>query len=239
MLGDARGTLSTATRNLLDAAQKHILRTDFDLDALTPITPEELAKVFDDPELARQFVQGMTVVSLAEGPPTEAQEGRLMPRFAKALGVAEPAVKVLRELAQHHMMLFRLDFMRRSHLADAARISISEKGFIDTAKAIAVFHGMREDPEQAARCEALGKLPTNTLGYAFYHHCRDHGFAFPGERLGSPKPASTTISPMSSRATGRTQRAKSRWAGSRAAQEAQPDLRHPVRNAGHARHFRD
>jgi len=186
MLGEAHGTFGGATRNLLDAAQKHILRTDYDLDALTPITPEELAKAFDDPELARQFVQGMTVVSLAEGPPTERQ-GYLMTRFAKALGVDEPAIKALRQLAEHHMVLFRLDFMRRSHLADAAKISIREKGFIATAKAIAAFRGMREDPDQAARYEVLGKLPADTLGYAFYRHCRDHGFAFPGEKLGFPE----------------------------------------------------
>jgi hypothetical protein len=186
MLGEAHDAFGAATRNLLDAAQRHILRTDYDLDALRPITPEELANAFDDPALARQFAQGMTVVSLAEGPPTENQ-GRLMTRFAKALGVDEPAIKVLRELAEHHMVLFRLDFMRRSHLADAARISIHEKGFIATAKAIAAFRGMREDPEQAARYEALGKLPADTLGYAFYRHCRDQGFAFPGERLGFPE----------------------------------------------------
>lgn len=186
MLGEAHGTFGVATRNLLDAAQKHILRTDYDLDTLTPITPEELAKVFVDSALARQFAQGLTVVSLAEGPPTEAQ-GRLMRSFAKALGVDEPAVKVLLELADHHMVLFRLDFMRRSHLADAAKISIRENGFIATAKTIAAFRGMREDPDEAARYEALGKLPANTLGYAFYRHCRDNGFAFPGERLGFPE----------------------------------------------------
>jgi hypothetical protein len=36
MLGEARGTLGSATRNLLNAAQSHILRTGYDLDALTP-----------------------------------------------------------------------------------------------------------------------------------------------------------------------------------------------------------
>jgi hypothetical protein len=188
MLGGAQGSLGAATRNLLDAAQKHVLRTVYDLDTLTPITPGELAEAFDDPVLARQFVQGMTVVSLAEGPPSAAQ-GRLMTRFAQALGVDEPAVKVLRELAEHHRVLFRLDFMRRSHLFDAARISLREKGFIATAKEIAAFRGMREDPDRAARYEALGKLPADTLGYAFYRHCRDHGFAFPGERLGFPEAA--------------------------------------------------
>ena len=186
MLGEAHGTFGAATHNLLDAAQKHILRTDFDLDALTPITPEELGAALDDPALARQFAQGMTVVSLAEGPLTEAQ-GRLMTRFAEALDVDEPAIKVLRGLAEHHMVLFRLDFMRRSHLADAAQISIRENGFIATAKAIAAFRGMREDPELAARYEALGKLPADTLGCAFYRHCRDHGFAFPGEKRGFPE----------------------------------------------------
>ena len=52
-------------------------------------------EAFVDLALARQFAQTLTVVSLAEGPPTEAQ-GRLMMSFARALGVDEPAVKVPR-----------------------------------------------------------------------------------------------------------------------------------------------
>jgi ubiquinone biosynthesis protein Coq4 len=47
--------------------------------------------------------------------------------------------------------------------------------------------GCAKDPNQAARYDALVKLPTDTLGYAFYHHCRDHGFAFPGEKPGFPE----------------------------------------------------
>ena len=187
MLGEARdGGLGDATRNLLDAAQKHVLRTQHDIDSLAPIAPGELAAAFADPLLARQFVQGMTVVSLAEGPPTEAQS-LLMTRFAQALGVDEPGVKVLRELAEHHMVLFRLDFLRRSHLADAARNAIHDQGFVATAKAIAAFRGMREDRAQAARYTALGELPADTLGHAFWRHYREHGFAFPGERLGFPE----------------------------------------------------
>lgn len=146
MLGEARdGGLGDATRNLLAAAQQHVLRTRYALDSLAPITPEELAAAFHAPALARQFVQGMSVVSLAEGPPSEAQS-LLMTRFAGALGVDEPGVKVLRELAEHHMVLFRLDFLRRSHLADAARNAIHDHGFIATAKAIAAFRGLRHRP---------------------------------------------------------------------------------------------
>src|SRR5438105_9717240 len=83
-LATARGEFGAASRNLLAAAQRQLLHTDFDLDSLPPIGPEELAAAFDDPALAEQFVQGMMVVSLADGPTTEAQS-RLMSSYARAL----------------------------------------------------------------------------------------------------------------------------------------------------------
>ena len=105
-----------------------------------------------------------------------------MGRVAEAFGVDEPAVKVLCELTEHHLVLFRLDLMRHSHLADAAEISIREKGFIATPNAIAAFRG-----ELAARCEAFRKLPADTLGYAFYRRCWDHGFALSGRKARPPR----------------------------------------------------
>ena len=183
----ARGEFGAASRNLLAAAQRHVLHTEMDIDTLPPIGPEELAAAFRDPALAQQFVQGMTVVSLADGPPTQAQ-AQLMSSYAKALGVNEPAVRVLTELAHHHMVLFRLDFMRRSHIADMVRSAVKRDGFIATAKALAAFRGMREDAAVTARYEALGRLPPDTLGYAFWKHCTDNGFAFPGAPFGFPEP---------------------------------------------------
>jgi len=185
-LAMARGEFGAASRNLIAAAQRQILRTDFDLDSLPAISPEELAAAFHDPALAHQFVQGMTVVSLADGPPTEAQ-GRLMASYARALGVNEPAVRVLNELASHHTVLFRLDFMRRSHLADMFKGAVHRDGFLATARSFAAFRGMREAPAVAARYKALGQLPQHTLGYAFWKHCSDNGFAFPGEPFGFPE----------------------------------------------------
>lgn len=185
-LATARGEFGTASRALIDAAQRQVLHTDFDIDSLPPITADELAAAFDDPALARQFVQGMTVVSLADGPPTEAQ-GRLMASYAQALGVDEPAVRVMNELANHHTVLFRLDFLRRSHLADMFKGAVQRDGFLATARAFAAFRGMREDPAVAARYKALAQLPQDTLGYAFWKHCSDHGFAFPGEPFGFPE----------------------------------------------------
>jgi hypothetical protein len=185
-LAAARGEAGPASRNLLAAVQRQLLHTDFDVDRLPPIDAAELAKAFRDPALARQFVQGMTVMSLADGPTTDAQ-AKLMTSYAEALGVDEPAVRVLTELAHHHMVLFRLDFLRRSHIADMVRGAVKREGFLATAKSFAAFRGLREDPAVAARYEALGRLPTDTLGHAYWKHCTDNGFAFPSARLGFPE----------------------------------------------------
>jgi len=185
-LAMARGEIGAASRALIAAAQRHVLHTDFDIDGLRPIAADELAAAFRDPALARQFVQGMTVVSLADGPPTEAQ-GRLMTSYARALGVDEPAVRVMNELANHHTVLFKLDFMRRSHLADMFKGAVHRDGFLATARSFAAFRGLREDPAVAARYKALGQLPKDTLGYAFWQHCSENGFAFPGEPFGFPE----------------------------------------------------
>src|SRR5260221_3879134 len=142
-LAAARGEFGAASRNLIAAAQRQLLHTDIDIDSLSPISPEDLASSFHDPALARQFVQGMMVVSLADGPTTEAQ-AKLMSSYARALGVDEPGPRVLSELAHHHMVLFRLDFMRRSHIADMVRGAVRREGFIATAKSFAAFRGMRE-----------------------------------------------------------------------------------------------
>ena len=180
------GDLGPASRALLNAAQRQVLHTNFDIDTLPPISPNDLAAAFHDPALAHQFVQGMTVASLADGPPTEAQ-GKLMASYARALGVDEPAVRVLNELANHHMVLFKLDFLRRSHIADMLKGAAHRDGYLATARSFAAFRGMREDPDVAARYKALERLPKDTLGYAFWKHCADNGFAYPGERFGFPE----------------------------------------------------
>src|SRR5581483_11457170 len=73
-----------AARNLLTAAERHLLKVDVDLDALAPITPEALASGFPQGPLRRQFAQAMLMVSLVDGEPTPAQLN-LVQAFAGAL----------------------------------------------------------------------------------------------------------------------------------------------------------
>ena len=49
------------------------------------------------------------------------------------------------------------------------------------------MRGLHEDPVLARRYVALGELAPGTLGRAYFRHCRDNGFPFPGEPDGFPE----------------------------------------------------
>lgn len=185
-IGTVDGGLKPAARAVIAAAQKLILKSDLDIDSLAPITPAELAAHIPDRAIARQLVTGMTVVSLADGMP-RAETFALVEGFARALQVDEPWLRAIHRLAEQHMLIFRLDFMRRSHIAALLRDTYQDKGTMALVKAVLGLRGVYEEPELARRYVALGNLPPGTLGRAFFDHYREHGFAFPGEALGFPE----------------------------------------------------
>lgn len=180
------GSLAPATRNLLDAAQRHILHVREDLDALAPITPEELAAIIVDPMLRRQFTQGMTVVALASGKPGP-KKLAAVERFAAVLDVDSPEVDVIGKLVHHHFALFKLDFLRRSHIADIVKQQAAHQGFVEVVKGFATFRGLYEDTARAERYRGLEVLPEGTLGKELFHYIKRNGFSFPGEKLGFPE----------------------------------------------------
>ncbi|KYF88935.1 hypothetical protein BE20_19450 [Sorangium cellulosum] len=188
MIASRDGDLSAAARNLLMAAQRHVLRTDDDLDALPPIAPEALAKGFVDPALREQLVSSMLVLSLTDGPPSPAQL-ELVRSFAEALGVRSEALHDVELLAKRHMLLFYFDFLRRGHIGDMVKQQYEATGLLGLVKALLGLRGLLEDRELAARYHALERLPEGTLGHALVRHYRDNGFAFPGERHGFPEAA--------------------------------------------------
>jgi len=168
------------------AAQRLLMALDTDPDTLAPISPRELAAAVTTPGMAEQLVHALIVGALADGEPDPAAYERLQ-GFATALGVSPPGLRTLRLLVEQHMLLFRLDFLRRSHIADMVRDTYKHRGGIRAvAEALLGQRGLHEDKELAARFAALGTLPKDSFGYVYYDHCRANGFAFPGERGGFP-----------------------------------------------------
>jgi len=178
-----------AARAMMTAAKQTLLSLDADLDTLPTIAPAELAAGVHTPGLAEQVVQAMLLGILADGDPAPECEARVE-GFAKALGVDIPGLHTVRLLCEHYMALFRLDFLRRSNFRDMVRDQYQHHGGVmGVVHGLLGVRGLREDTELARRYQALGELPEDTLGHAFFHHYRTNGFPLPGERGGFPEGA--------------------------------------------------
>lgn len=182
------GPMPPAVEALLEAAEGHVLRLEqcLDLAALAPISPAELAAAIVEADLRQQLVHGLILVSLADGKPS-AKKGDAVVAFATALGVSTAEVHSVERLAHHHMLLFRADFMRRSHIAESFKHQVEASGLWGTIKAVLGMRGLLEDRELAARYRALGDLAPDTLGYQFIEYLDRNGFSAPGEKHGFPE----------------------------------------------------
>jgi hypothetical protein len=180
------GEIGPAQRALMQAAQKVILGIDADIDALPAVAPAELAAGFPGAELRQQFVNGLIVTAVADGVPSREAVAKV-DAFADALGIAAPVLADLRLLAEHHMTLFKLDFLRRGHIADLMKNELAQKGPLQFAKSVLRMRGMTEDRDLAARYRAWERLPEGTLGRSLIDFYNQHGFSVPGERNGFPE----------------------------------------------------
>lgn len=185
-MASVSGWIGPVQRAVMAAAQKVILRLDTDIDMLPSIAPDELAAGFQDPDLRRQFVNGMLVVALADGVPSRETVAKVE-AFAGALDVKTPELTDLRRLAEQHMLVFKLDFLRRSQVADIMKDQLEQKGPLSLAKSVLTMRGFMEDPALAARYRAWEKLPEDTLGHSLIAFYRKNGFSLPGERKGFPE----------------------------------------------------
>jgi hypothetical protein len=120
-------------------------------------------------------------MTLVEGEPDERGVAAVK-RMAAALEVPEQGLSVLSKVAHGHLLLARIDVVRRM------------RGFLERSGAPGMFEvaaktllGLNEDAQVAERYLALGDLPAGTLGRAVFEHYRAHGFALPGEKHGTPE----------------------------------------------------
>jgi hypothetical protein len=182
----ASGGFDTQERALIDAAQRW-LGAELDVDALEPITPEELAGVLLDPKLRRQLVFGLLLLSLADGEASR-EEADAVESFARALEVDAHEVTTFRRLAEGRLLLARLDVLRRFWVRPLIMQHAREGGVRWVVKAMAAFAGLREDTELADRFRALADYPEGTLGRAYADFILTNGFSFPGEKGSAPEP---------------------------------------------------
>lgn len=179
------GVLNPIEEKLLSAAQRYITRTDFDLDALEPISPEALAAALP-PALRRQFGGAMVVMSFASG---EAGPDQLaaVEAFTDALDVETRELKSLRLLSARRLAMLRFDVLRHMYIGEGMGRIWHDEGVQGLLRTMGGMVGLSERTALAERFRALGGLPRGTLGRALFDHYRGHGFALPGEKHGGPE----------------------------------------------------
>ena len=115
---------SPADRAAIQAAYRYVFRGSdpLDVDALTPTSPEDLARALPDhPDLAQSAVRFLAVMALVDG---RLDEGKiaLVERYAGALGIHEHYLRQLAEAAAGHLEWVGRDMMRQNVGAFPARL---------------------------------------------------------------------------------------------------------------------
>ena len=143
---------------LIAAAQRHVLRSDVDIDALRPVTPAELREAVTRPEIRAQILTGIVVATFSSGDARPAQL-ETIEAYRAALDVELPELDDLRLLVERRLTLMRFDIIRRMYIGEGLAKIWRSEGVRGLVSRLAVFRGWSEDPALAARYRAHRQLP--------------------------------------------------------------------------------
>jgi ubiquinone biosynthesis protein Coq4 len=179
------GPLHPTQRTLLDLAQKLLLHSHVDLDALAPIALEEVVARLPDLEPRTRLVRAMLVCSLLRGE-VSPRAAAGVARWAEALGVDEPSTRNLQRVAEQELLLLRFDVNRRAFTGQAVAQAREEEGALQLLRAAAARTGLLEDTRTAERYEALAGSPSGSLGHALHAYYERNHFPVPGRKHALP-----------------------------------------------------
>lgn len=182
----ADGSVTDNARQLMRSGQQWLLGTDFDLDALEPISAAELAREVSDRHDRDRIVGACLLVTMIDERPTPAQL-RQVERYADALGLGQEELQTVRKLQEGRVLQFQVDAVRRFYTERKLKETVAAKGLTGLASELARRLLHLEAPAIAARYQALRALPDGTLGREYARFIDDHGFSFPGELGGPPE----------------------------------------------------
>jgi hypothetical protein len=158
---------------------------DHDIDALEPITPEELAAGLTDPGKRRQFLGATVIMTMADGEVNEA-EAKCLRAFAEALEVDGVEVKNIEHLAKGQFRRARFDTMRRFWAVEKLRQLASEEGVGVYFRTVLGALGIKEDTKTVEKYKAFEHLPPESLGRSYYDYILENEFDWPGSKGAPP-----------------------------------------------------
>lgn len=181
------GTLHEIEKRTLLAAQQYLIDAHFPIDEQSIISEEELVDAIDDPKLRQQLCHAFVVLVMASG---EVDKARLKQaeKFAKAMKVNTAYLRVLEKQMNNHLLLMRLDFMRRSYVKNRLQAAWKQGGLMNVIRTIRGVAGFgKVEPKITEKYLPLKDYPEGSLGRTYYEHLRENNFSLPGEKNGAPE----------------------------------------------------
>ena len=182
----ADGTLHELEAGLIATVQRLLLGTAHELDALTSITPDELASIVPPGIFRERILRGCVLVALSDGDASLAEE-RVLGGFADALAIDPAPLTDFRRILADRLKVLRLDVARRSFIGKRIGQHVANKGVRGMVEVALTFQG-HEVPSLANRYRSLSTYPKGTLGRSYADFIAKNQFAFPGEAHGAPEP---------------------------------------------------
>jgi tellurite resistance protein len=179
------GELHALERRFLEAVQRSILKTDFDVAELLPIVPEQLAAAVMSAEFRERILSACIIMAMIDGELSSA-EGSLLEQYARAFEISSHALTDVKRLIDRNLTVARIDIARRSFLGQRGRAYLAAQGVRGLARTMRSLLGI-ENRGLAARYQALADLPRGTLGREYFEFVRASGFSLPGEKNGAPE----------------------------------------------------
>ena len=185
-VASADGPTSRRARSFITAVRDHLLQVDIDLDSLSPIDADQLAREVPETEWRERILRGMTILSLLDGPPTPSRSA-LLKNAAAQLQIDDSPVRTFEKVAQERFRMVQIDIARRSFIRRAFKAYVEDEGvraFLEIGRGLL----QHEDATLAAHYHTLDSLPEGTFGRAYADFIARNQFSFPGEVGGPPPP---------------------------------------------------
>ena len=159
-------------KKTLDAVAEHLLKSEVDIESLSPSLDAAGDRV-SDPELRQEVLNIAGVLPFLEEETLEQKVGAFE-RLAEGFGFDKKFAKELHALAHKKAGHLEIDSFR------AARLELGASAWKLGFKALSGFFHLDGDKEMLARYEGYEVLPEGTFGHALIRYYRDNDFPIPG-----------------------------------------------------------
>lgn len=179
------GTLSDLQSRLIVGIQDSILHSKFRLDELEPISPEDLAKTVTEPRFQARILRAGIIAACINGE-MNGKAVDLLDRYAGAMGTSKDIVATARKLADHHLILARIDIVRKSLPGVKIRQTVAGEGILAAVRQFFPLLGLKLSGV-TEKYRRLENYPEGTLGKEYINYMKRNGFPLPGEKGAGPE----------------------------------------------------